>query len=183
MRKTFGDWSLVLDKVRAKERFQSLKQSIAKTQIQADQARAKAEQAEAATHQYASQLSVLYNSTYWRITAPLCRPVHQLCLLRQYGFKSRTKALTKRVLKQLALFMVARPQLRTLATRLAYHLGVAERLKPFVRSCLAPSPSANENAGSNNSPLALSKDLANLSPRARKIYTDLKVVIELRKKG
>ena len=126
-------------------------------------------------------INALNNSTSWRITAPPRWPVHQLRLLRQHGVKSRVKALAKKVLKQLLPFLLARPTLRTLATRLAHRLGIADRLKHFVRSCLVISPpinGTNDDYCISSNPIT---DFANLSPRARQIYIDLKLAIEQKK--
>jgi hypothetical protein len=109
--------------------------------------------------------------------------MRQRRIFQQYGLKSRVKTLAKKVLKQLIPLLVARPTLRALATQLAHHLGVVDRLKPFVRSCLVTSQFANKSAGADNSLSAPIKDLVNLPPRARQIFADLKVAIEEQKKG
>ena len=62
--------------------------------------------------------------------------MNQLRLLRQHGVKSRFKALAKKVAKKLLPLVVARPMLWAIATRLAYWLGVDDRLRPFVRNHL-----------------------------------------------
>jgi len=59
------------------------------------QAEAKAEQADAAAHQYASQLAAVYKSRSWRITAPLRWTIDQVRSLSQHGLKARLKAEAK----------------------------------------------------------------------------------------
>jgi FkbM family methyltransferase len=152
-------------------------------EARAEQAAAKAVQAQSAAHSQAVELHALYSSTSWRITAPLRWPVHQVHLLRQHGLNSRVRALAKKVLKKLILLVIVRPKLLTFATRLVHRLGAADRLKPFVRSCLVTPSSAIENVGANYSTSVPSTDLANLSPRARQIYADLKVAIAQQNKG
>ena len=67
-------------------------------QQQTVEAKAKAEQAQAALDAHVAQLHAVYNSSSWRITAPLRWPMHQLHLLRTHGFKQRAKAALKKVL-------------------------------------------------------------------------------------
>jgi O-antigen chain-terminating methyltransferase len=126
-----------------------------------------------------AHVNALLNSTSWRITAPLRWPVHQLRLLRAHGFKQRAKAAVKKVLRKLVPWVVARPKLKSLATQLAYKLGVAERLKPFVRSLFAN----HQQPLNQHSPQQTFSDLTALTPRARQIYHDLKLAIEIKQKG
>jgi SAM-dependent methyltransferase len=129
------------------------------------------------------EINALRNSKSWRITAPLRWSMHQVRLLRQHGLKSRLKALARKVLKPFVQLVVARPALLTIATGLAHRLGVADRLKPFARSCVAIPLPAEENPCADKSLSAQKKDLANLSTTARQIYADLNVAIEQQKKG
>lgn len=94
---------------------------------------AKVKQAEDASHRLAAQLLAVYNSKSWRVTEPLRWSAHQWRLLRQFGLKSRTKALAAKMLKQMVSFVMARPKLKSWGNRLAYRLGVAEQFKSLVR--------------------------------------------------
>jgi len=167
----------------AEDKAQEAEDKAQQAEDKAQQAEDKAQQAEVASHQYATQLRTVYNSTSWRITAPLRWPVLQWRLLRQYGVKSRVKALCSRVLRKLMPLVMARPTLRAWATRLAYRLGVAERLKFLVRSVVQSQPStpARTSVSCSQEPQPL--EMAHLSPRARRIYADLKTAIAKQQKG
>jgi FkbM family methyltransferase len=100
----------------------------------------KSQQAEALAHRYAAELLSVYKSTSWRIFAPLRWPVHQWRLLRQHGIKARIKAVIKKILLKLLIFVIARPTLKSLISRLVNRLGIAERIKPFVMKILQAPP-------------------------------------------
>lgn len=149
-------------------------------QEKAQHAEEMAQQAEAVAQQYATQLFDVHKSTSWRITAPLRWSVRQSRLLRQHGAKARIKALIKKTLRKLILSVMARPTIRSWATRLAYRLGVAERLKFLVRSVLHSQQSGPSDR-SSQVPLALNH--AHLSPSARQIYADLKEAVAQQDRG
>jgi FkbM family methyltransferase len=121
-----------------------------------------------------AHINALLNSTSWRITAPLRWPVHQVRLLRTHGFKQRVKAVVKKVLCKVVPWVLSRPKHKSLVAQLAYKLGIAERLKPFVTSIFVSH---------QQRPHQPSVDLTSLTPRARQIYQDLKLAIKSKQKG
>ncbi len=151
-------------------------------EAKAQQAEAKAQQAEPVANCQAVELHAVYSSTSWRIPAPLRWPAYQWRLFRQYGFKVRIKALAKKILKTLLPFVLASPTFWTLAARLAQRLGVADRLKPFVRSCMPNQSLATKYEPDIAKPTSKINELEKLSPRGRQIYADLKAAIEQQKK-
>jgi hypothetical protein len=100
--------------------------------------------------------------------------VHQLRLLREQGLKQRSKAAVKKVLREVVPWVVARPKLKAPITKIAYKLGMADRLKPFARSLLT----SHSFISHQESPKETTLDLTVLTPRARQIYKDLKQAIE-----
>ena len=148
----------------------------ASAQIRATQAEAKAEQAEAASNQHLMQLHAVYNSTSWRITAPLRWPMHQLRLLRQYGLKARFKALVKKIARKAIQFASSRPWLKRWGITLAHKLGLYSRLQQLHWS-------TNHNAVNASSALSsnVPSELSQLTPRARQIHADLKAAIAQRR--
>jgi hypothetical protein len=88
------------------------------------------------SNKYKEQLSAVHNSSSWRITAFPRWLVSQCRLLRQYGLFVRFKALLKKLIIKLIPYVIARPKLKFFAIRLAYRLGIAERLRPFVRTTI-----------------------------------------------
>jgi hypothetical protein len=145
-------------------------QAQALAQEQVMQAEAQAQQAQTALNVHVAQLHAVYASTSWQITAPLRRAVQQLRLLRTHGFKQRGKAAAKKALRKVVPWIAARPALRRMATQVAYKLGLAERLKPLVRSFFVyqqpPSPQHSQQQ-------ALA-DLITLTPRAEHFYKQIK---------
>jgi lipopolysaccharide biosynthesis glycosyltransferase len=148
-------------------------------QQQTVEAKAKAEQAQATLDLHVAQLQAVYNSSSWRITAPLRWPVHQLNLLRTYGFKQRAKAAVKKVLRKVVHWLISRPKLKSLAKQVVNKFFMSERLKLFVRSLLnTPQQTSHQDSSQQ-----ISEDSTVLTPRARQIYQDLKQAMQSREKG
>jgi FkbM family methyltransferase len=140
------------------------------------QCEVKSQQAESAAHIYILELQAVYNSTSWRICAPLRWQVHQWRLLRQHGIKARIKALVKKILLVLLRFVAARPLLKSWTLKLLYRFGLAERIRPFVMNLISPPaggtfPVANLCSEINHTGIYLDK-------RAARILADLKKEIK-----
>jgi SAM-dependent methyltransferase len=88
------------------------------------------------------EINALRNSKSWRITAPLRWSMHQLRLISHYRFKGYIQSPVKKLLSRVLPFVATRPKLKALAIRVAYRLGVAERLKLFVRNSFYMNPAA-----------------------------------------
>jgi O-antigen chain-terminating methyltransferase len=147
-------------------------------EVASKQAQERAIQAEVIAQAQANQLSDVYNSTSWRITAPLRWPVLQARLLREHGFKRRSKDAVKRVLRTLVQFVVARPSVYHFSIKVANKFGVVERLKPLARKLLVGQSVgafpfvAVPQATQGSSALAIA-----LNRHAERVYQDLKVVM------
>lgn len=164
------------------ERLLTLQLKIDQAQAKADQAQAKAEQAQAKAEQaevvsanHIIQLHDVYNSTSWRITAPLRWPIHQVRLLRQYGCKTRFKALVKKATRKAALFVNCRPWLKHLGIRVMHKTGLHIRLRQSLRDIDRNAAFVCPAVGSNDS-----RELSHLTLAASRIYGDLKAAVEKR---
>jgi len=138
-------------------------------EAKAEQAEAKAEQAEAASNQHLMQLQAVYNSTSWRITAPL----------RGVGA----------TLRRINPWHI-RPKIRLILQHAALYIGRRPRLKRFVLALLNRLPRLKSRlmrvaliTGTATGPMSQKTptELSHLSPRARQIYADLKAAIEKNK--
>jgi SAM-dependent methyltransferase len=165
------------------QRLRLIEEKAQQAEDKAQQAEDKAQQAEVASHHYATQLRAVYDSTSWRITAPLRWPVLQWRLLRQYGVKTRAKALARRVLRKLALFLMVRPNLKDRAKRVVYRLGLAKRLEPLLRSVVLSQPISSSSPSLDAASTSQVLTLTDLSPRSRQIYAELKAAIAEQQKG
>ena len=169
---------------KAKQAEAKAKQAEAK----AEQAEAKAEQAEAKAEQSQALIRSLVKSLqrikilFGDKTTTLLRGLYRWRLFSQYGFKERIKVLAKKILKKLVPFVVARPTLWTLAVQFGHRLGVTDRLKPFVRTCLLGQSLVTEYESAVKMPISQMNELTNLSLRAKQIYADLKTAVEEQKK-
>jgi FkbM family methyltransferase len=142
-------------------------------ETQADQAETRALQAEAASNSNLMQLHAVYNSTSWRITAPLRLAMHQARLLRQCGVKARFKVLIIKIVRKPMQFAISRPRLKCWGVKFARTTNLYVRLMHFYSDMnykvFYTSPALGANVPSK---------LSQLSPRARRIYSDLKAAIE-----
>ena len=129
--------------------------------------------------QHQAHVNDLLNSTSWRMTAPIRWPVHQVRLLRTHGFKQRVKSAVKKVLRKVVPWLIARPKLKSIASKLVYTLGVEYRLKSVVRNLFA----LHQQSVHQGSPQQTPTDLTTLTARARQIYQDLKLGIEIKQRG
>jgi FkbM family methyltransferase len=138
-------------------------------EAKAQQAEAKAQQAEAASTQALMLLQAVYTSTSWRITAPLRGLAGQAFKLSPQRLKPQIKLL----LRHAALYVYRRPRLRNAAFAVLNRFPTLKRrLVSLITS--TPVPTTNQQNGP--------AELAQLTPRARQIYADLKAAIEARNK-
>jgi len=108
----------------------------------------------------------------------------QVRLLRQYGFRSRSKALAKKLSKPLVrrvLFYIStKPSLRFKCVIVAEKFGLYRPLRTIYHRYVERhhahivEPTISESA--------YGESLAHLTPRAREIYADLKAAIEKNKR-
>ena len=123
----------------------------AQAEAKAEQAEAKAEQAEAKAKEYLAQLSAVYASTSWRVTAPMRFTVRSV---KWFGsrawawltFKpgSRPRRVAKRVIRRGIIAVKARPGLKRRIIAVAYRLGMYPALSRFYYRNVAQSAPVTE---------------------------------------
>ncbi len=147
----------------------------------AQQAEAKAQQAESIGQHYAATLNAVYASKSWRLTAPLRWVFGQARRLKHEGLKSRIKAFAKKALRKINHELLLRPSLRQKLIGVSRRLGIHASLKTLLRKAQGHSASSTYSPYVNDGGLSQT-NLENLSPRARQIYADLKKAVEEKKK-
>jgi FkbM family methyltransferase len=155
---------------------------LAQTQVQLTDANAQIVrtqflQADVARRNAEAQLHEVRASTSWRITAPLRWIVIQIKLVNQHGMTARLKALIKRVLRRSAPLINRSPGLKSICLAFAKTFGIEQRLRRII----TPPQSSVPNDGPQDTVPGDQKQ-KQLSARSRKIYADLKSVIEENKK-
>ena len=144
------------------------------------QTESRARQTEAVTQKaagMAQEIQTIYASRSWRLTAPLRWCCRQARLARQQGLSRRFKAFVKKILRRLikygVAFLGARPGLELRCAAVARRAGFYDPLLRFCSRCC-------EEQKFGHSP-RLTPD--QMTPRARRIYADLKAAIGQRRKG
>ena len=138
------------------------------SELRAQQAEAKAQQAE-------TELCAILNSSSWRLSAPLRMVGHNvksaLSLLK--AAKLNAKAKIKLLPVHAKLYVARRPKLSKIA------LAVLNQF-PALKNRIRQATLAASSAQIAHPPVAT--ELASLTPRARRIYTDLKAALEQQQK-
>jgi len=148
----------------------------------AQQAEARAQQAESLAQQAAAALNAIHNSRSWHVTRPLRWSFLQARLLRAHGAKARVKAAVRKaavpMLRKAVGFVSARPRLRQQMVVLSKRTGTYGGIKGFYHRLqrVAGGP-LTKPSDDQSLPLPLRQ----LTPRARKIYTDIQVAMEKNK--
>jgi len=135
--------------------------------IEKAHAEARAQQAEIILNRCLVQLDIIYSSKSWRVTSPLRWLMSQLRLLRAYGSRNRVKSAAKKVLVKVLQWILANPKIKSVATQLAWKIGVIHLLKTYLRKLLEAHHEPNQLTQShlvNGQPD---------SPRAKYIYQAL----------
>jgi SAM-dependent methyltransferase len=156
----------------------------ARTQQYEEQYEGRIATAEAKLAAVAAVIDAVYNSSSWRITAPLRWCGHQAQLMRQHGMALRL-TLDKKIVQYSVrcgdAFLSARPGLRLRCVALIQRFGLYDPLLSFYLRC-------SGQQGIRNLPRVVGQDAVSnlkvdqLTPRAQRIYADLKAAIERRQK-
>jgi SAM-dependent methyltransferase len=154
-------------------------------EAKAQDAQTKTEQAEAKAQQVEQSLHAIYASWSWRITAPLRWFGSQAGLLCHHGLRARVKTLAKKIGNPMAqhvfAYISARPGLSFKCSIVARKLGLYEQLLSLYRKFTGYHNFPVMNP--TTSEAAFTESLAYLTPRARRIYANLKAAIEKNKEA
>lgn len=144
-------------------------------------------QVESKADKYQHELHSVYESKSWRVTAPLRRSKRLLNFMKE-GVSawvklkpgSRPRRVAKALLLKLKKFVVCRPKLKALVLKVLFRFP---RLHNFIRQYSSSNPySVSSERGSKEDPVSNGK-LAALTPRARKIYSDIQKTMEQNKES
>ncbi len=153
-----ADYGLSLESL-ANSYDQQIKAKAQQAESIAHQAEAKAHQAEVKAQQAETVLCAIQNSSSWRLTAPL----------RMVGCTAKSKVTINLCLAHAKLYINQRPKLRRMAFAV---LARFPTLGGYIRRATIVASS-----GKRIDPPVVT-ELENLTPRARRIYDDLKAAIE-----
>ena len=151
----------------------------------AQQAESRAQQAESRAEELHTTLRAVYTSHSWRLTYPLRWLNLQKNLLFQHGLVERAKALLKKIshpiLFRVLFFFEGRPAWRQRAVHWANCLGLGTHLRSIywrIKTFSTPfhSQAKAPNSKVQHSPQNADQALIKLSPRARRIYAQLKTI-------
>ncbi|MGB9713307.1 MAG: class I SAM-dependent methyltransferase [Dissulfurimicrobium hydrothermale] len=124
------------------------------------------------------ELNAVYNSRSWRVTRPLRLVFHQARLIKGQGFAARTKTIVKSVAKPILVrsitFFDSHPALRSRCINFIRKFGLYDNTRAFYRRVMygrqEPQPAAARPV--------TDIELQQLSPRAHRIYLQLKEAME-----
>lgn len=161
----------------AEDRAQQAEASVKVSEERALQAEASARVADDRALQAEAVLSAIHNSRSWQVTRPLRWIAFQARLLRINGIRARVRAFARKVaaplLRKAVSFVSARPRLRQQLVALAKRTGTYGGIKGLYyrlqRVAHSHYPSEDQS---------LPVPLRQLTPRARKIYSDIQVAME-----
>jgi O-antigen chain-terminating methyltransferase len=153
-------------------------------EARAQEAHAKAQEAEGRAEQVEAALAAIYNSRSWRITAPLRWAgnvarwfVRGSIAWLTFAPGSRPRRILRRMLISVKSGISSCPLLKAMAARL---LSPFPQLDTRLRSM--GNPISTEGPPIINTREEGPEGLQHLSPRARKIYFNLKTAVEQRQK-
>jgi FkbM family methyltransferase len=146
---------------------------VAQAEAHVAQAKVRVAQAKAHVVQMESQLRDVLNSRSWRITLPLRLAVIELRRIREAiqsgGYSNGLQGLGRSLLQRLGLWVLHQPMLERAALAVLDLMpGVRHHLHHIVRTPASTSGGAAQESG-------------DLSPRAARIYADLRQAIGARK--
>ena len=146
---------------------------VAQAKVRVAQAKVRVAQAKAHVVQMESQLRDVLNSRSWRITLPLRLAVIELRRIREAiqsgGYSNGLQGLGRSLLQRLGLWVLHQPMLERAALAVLDLMpGVRHHLHHIVRTPASTSGGAAQESG-------------DLSPRAARIYADLRQAIGARK--
>jgi FkbM family methyltransferase len=128
-------------------------------------------------------LNQVMSSRSWRITAPLRWCSLQARRLRVQMFSARAKALNKNIdgpiIRRGVAFINARPALRQRVVSVILRLGLYHRMRSLYSKSQGVSSTVSMGATDHQNAAAV----ANLSPRAQRVYQDLEDAIEKNKQA
>jgi len=174
----------------SEERAQQAEASVKVSEERALQAEASARVADDRALQAEAVLSAIHNSRSWQVTRPLRWIAFQARLLRINGIRARVRAFARKVaaplLRKAVSFVSARPRLRQQLVALAKRTGTYGGIKGLYYRLqrVAGGHQPLYGRGYDQSlplPLPLPLPLRQLTPRARKIYSDIQVAMEKNK--
>jgi len=174
----------------SEERAKQAEASVKVSEERALQAEASARVADDRALQAEAVLSAIHNSRSWQVTRPLRWIAFQARLLRINGIRARVRAFARKVaaplLRKAVSFVSARPRLRQQLVALAKRTGTYGGIKGLYYRLqrVAGGHQPLYGRGYDQSlplPLPLPLPLRQLTPRARKIYSDIQVAMEKNK--
>lgn len=140
-----------------------------------------AQSAESRVQQLAAELQGVYTGRSWRITKPLRWLGRQARLLHRQGLVLRIEAfggkITRQIIRRPILFISAHPILRFRCVTLAHKFGCYFPLRSLYWR-LSNKFHLMDEQGKPNKPIMPYESTAQLTPRARRIYDELKDTIE-----
>jgi len=131
---------------------------------------AKAKESEAKAKESEAKAKAIYNSRSWRITAPIRFVSSQVRLMISHGFKSRIKALARKLPQLFLIFINKYPMCKRCLTYFARRLKILDYCKLI---CYGKKTSIL---------ISKVKKINRLTPQSQKVYNDLSKAIKFQDK-